>query len=74
MPFASTNSINRARPTIITQVLKGLGQIMLQENAITGLLFLAGIFYSSATMGLAALDHIEGAIFLEDILSFPNYS
>ncbi|GAB1462232.1 hypothetical protein MASR2M52_02080 [Pedobacter sp.] len=36
-------------------VLKGLGQIMLQENAITGLLFLIGIFYGSFTMGAAAL-------------------
>ena len=36
-------------------VLKGLGQIMLQENAVTGLLFLIGIFYGSFTMGAAAL-------------------
>jgi len=39
----------------ILPVLKGLGQIMLQENALTGLLFLAGIAYGSPTMGLAAL-------------------
>ena len=36
-------------------VLKGLGQIMLQENAVTGLLFLIGIFYGSFIMGAAAL-------------------
>ena len=36
-------------------ILKGLGQIMLQENAVTGLLFLIGIFYGSFTMGAAAL-------------------
>lgn len=36
-------------------VLKGLGQIMLQENAVTGLLFLIGIFYGSFIMGTAAL-------------------
>ena len=35
--------------------LKGLGQIMLQENSITGLLFLAGIFYGSFTFGIAAI-------------------
>lgn len=35
--------------------LKGLGQIMLQENAWTGLLLLAGIFFGSALMGLGAL-------------------
>ncbi|MBW7859088.1 MAG: urea transporter, partial [Leptonema sp. (in: Bacteria)] len=36
-------------------ILKGFGQIMLQENAITGLLFLMGIFYGSFNMGLAAI-------------------
>lgn len=39
----------------VTLVLKGLGQIMLQENAITGFLFLLGIFYGSPVMGAAAL-------------------
>ena len=33
---------------------KGIGQIMLQEKASTGLFFLAGIFYGSAHMGIAA--------------------
>ncbi len=42
-------------PAIVSQVLSGLGQIMLQENAATGLLFLIGIFYGSVPMGLAAL-------------------
>jgi len=41
--------------TFISTILNGLGQIMLQENSITGLLFLIGIFYGSYTMGLAAL-------------------
>lgn len=36
-------------------VLRGLGQIMLQENAATGLLFLIGIFYGSIWMGMAAI-------------------
>lgn len=36
-------------------ILKGLGQIMLQENPVTGLLFLFGIFYGSFVMGVAAL-------------------
>lgn len=36
-------------------ILKGLGQIMLQENQVTGFLFLVGIYYSSFTMGSAAL-------------------
>ncbi|MFN8235466.1 MAG: urea transporter [Bacteroidia bacterium] len=41
--------------SIISIILKGLGQIMLQENALCGFLFLAGIFYGSVTMGIAAL-------------------
>ena len=36
-------------------LLRGLGQIMLQENAATGLFFLIGIFYGSTTMGIAAI-------------------
>lgn len=36
-------------------LLRGLGQIMLQENAATGLLFLAGITWASPLMGLSAL-------------------
>lgn len=39
----------------LTNFLKGIGQIMLQENAWTGLLFLAGIFYGSYIMGIAAV-------------------
>lgn len=35
--------------------LKGIGQIMLQNNAWTGLFFLAGIFWGSFTMGLATV-------------------
>lgn len=41
--------------SLIQQTLKGLGQIMLQENAITGLIFLIGIFYGSVLMGIAAV-------------------
>lgn len=36
-------------------ILKGLGQIMLQENSITGFLFLIGIFWGSVNMGFAAI-------------------
>lgn len=37
----------------ITVFLKGIGQIMLQENPWTGLLFMAGVFCGSKVMGLA---------------------
>ena len=36
-------------------VLRGMGQIMLQENALTGLIFLVGIFLGSIPMGVAAI-------------------
>ncbi|MBO9584860.1 MAG: urea transporter [Flavobacterium sp.] len=41
--------------TIVETVLKGIGQIMLQESAWTGLLFLVAISYDSLLMGFAAL-------------------
>ncbi|WP_316840218.1 urea transporter [Pedobacter gandavensis] len=40
---------------LLDPVLKGIGQIMLQENAWTGLLFLAGIFCGSLQMGIGAI-------------------
>lgn len=36
-------------------VLKGISQIMLQENVWTGLLFLSGVFFGSSLMGIAML-------------------
>lgn len=39
----------------IKTILTSIGQIMLQENPWTGLLFLAGIFYGSFTMGIAVI-------------------
>ncbi|SHM59319.1 urea transporter [Chitinophaga jiangningensis] len=39
----------------IAAVPRGVGQIMLQGNVWTGLLFLIGIFYDSVTMGVGAL-------------------
>jgi urea transporter len=51
----TTRLSNSKTASFISTILKGLGQIMLQENSITGLLFLVGIFYGSYTMGLAAL-------------------
>lgn len=41
------------RFTLIDQSLRGLSQIMLQDNALTGLLFLVGVFLGSFTMGIA---------------------
>lgn len=41
--------------TLPAELLHGLSQIMLQQNAITGFLFLAGIFWGSIPMGFAAI-------------------
>src|SRR3546814_693144 len=41
--------------TLVTTYLNGIGQIMLQGNRWTGLLFLIGIFYSSGILGIAAV-------------------
>ena len=51
----NNNTLIAKSKSFITVILKGVGQIMLQENSITGLLFLIGIFYGSLTMGFAAL-------------------
>lgn len=40
---------------IVTQVLKGVGQIMLQDNIYTGLFFIAGIFLGSCAMGIGVI-------------------
>lgn len=55
-PYNNTKvKITQRTTTSISRVLKGVGQIMLQENPVTGLLFLIGIFYGSFMMGVAAL-------------------
>lgn len=42
-------------PATIIALLKGLGQIMLQNSFWTGLFFIAGIFCGSVIMGIAAI-------------------
>ena len=39
----------------VDSVLRGVGQVMFQNNAITGILFLVGIFYNSWVFGCYAL-------------------
>src|SRR5690554_5160781 len=41
--------------TFIQIILRGIGQVMFQNNIYSGILFLAGIFYNSYLLGLAAL-------------------
>ena len=39
----------------LDSVLRGIGQVMLQNNSYAGLIFLAGIFYNSTILGWAVL-------------------
>lgn len=41
--------------SILDSILRGIGQVMLQNNSFTGLLFLAGVFYSSRLCGFAVV-------------------
>ena len=40
---------------LIRSILRGIGQVMFQNNSYTGILFLIGIFYNSCLLGLAAV-------------------
>lgn len=53
-----------------TSLLKGLGQIMLQDNPWTGLLFLIGLFCGSFSMGLAALIAVITGTFTAKLLKY----
>lgn len=57
---------------MIKTVLRGLGQIMLQESAITGAFFLAGIAYASPPMGLAAVVSSLAGALTAKALKFPD--
>jgi urea transporter len=58
--------------SFLTTLLKGMGQIMLQENVFTGALFLVGIFYGSLYMGLAALLAVLVGTLTAKTLSFDQ--
>lgn len=54
------------------QVLKGIGQVMLQENRWTGLLFLLGLFSGHWTFGLAALCAAAAGTAMARLLKYPS--
>lgn len=49
------NSPAQRTTSFIDTILRGVGQVMLQNNSFAGLIFLIGIFYNSALFGLAVL-------------------
>lgn len=73
--MTSDNSTYRKTVTqfaLINQSLKGLGQIMLQDNAITGLLFLVGILIGSINMGIAVIISVCVATFAANLFKFDT--
>lgn len=58
----------------ISTILKGFGQIMLQNNLWTGLLFIIGISLGSFTMGLAALIAVITGTLTAIILKYDQTS
>lgn len=52
--------------------LRGFGQVMLQNNALTGALFLAGIFYNSWLMALGAILGALASVLAAVALKYSN--
>jgi urea transporter len=56
----------------IKTILRGVSQVMLQNNVLTGFLFLVGIFYNSWLMGLGAiLGNVVGTVSAK-LLHYPQ--
>ena len=49
------NTFSQSLLAFVDSVLRGIGQVMLQNNSYAGLLFLIGVFYNSRLFGLAVL-------------------
>lgn len=64
--------MNENKTFFTTPYLKGVGQIMLQDNAWTGLFFLAGIFFDSYIMGLAAVLAVVTGTLTAKALKYPK--
>lgn len=70
--MATVNRTNN-RNSLLTyaqSILRGIGQVMFQNNPYSGLLFLAGIFYNSPLLAIAA---IAGTIISTSTASVLNY-
>jgi len=56
----------------VQPILRGVGQIMLQNNSYSGILFLAGIFYNSWLLGLAAIAGASIGTYTARILNYEE--
>jgi urea transporter len=57
---------------LINSFFKGIGQIMLQNNPWTGLLFMVGICFGSYLMGIAAIFAVITGTTTAMLLKYPN--
>lgn len=57
---------------VVTPLLKGIGQIMLQNNPWTGLFFLAGICCGSSLMGIAVVLAVITGTVTAVLLKYPD--
>ncbi|PZF72269.1 urea transporter [Taibaiella soli] len=64
--------MNENKTFFATPYLKGVGQIMLQDSAWTGLFFLAGIFFDSYILGLAAVLAVVVGTLTAKVLKYPE--
>lgn len=56
----------------IPAILRGIGQVMFQNNSYTGMLFLIGIFYNSWLLGLVAILGTVISTFSAKLLRYSN--
>lgn len=66
------NSFLSNKLPLVSIILKGIGQIMLQENAITGLLFLIGISIGSINMGIATIVSVVSGNIIAILLKYDK--
>lgn len=64
--------LQRFSMKFIQTILRGIGQVMFQNNYVSGALFLIGIFYNSWLMGLAALTGTIISTGAAQVLSFSK--
>lgn len=57
---------------LVQSTFRGIGQVMFQNNAVTGLLFLAGIFIASWIMGIGATIGVLCGTLTAVILGYPQ--
>lgn len=56
----------------LQSILRGVGQVMFQNNSISGLLFLTGIFYNSWSLGVAAIAGTVVSTATAQLLNYPK--